>query len=41
MHSILIAIPRVKIATYVVANELNIYNATNISFLATIISGQV
>ena len=36
-HGILIAIPWLKIVTDMVANELHvtIYNATNISFLAT------
>ena len=34
-HSTLIATPRLKIATDMVANELTIYNATNVSFLAT------
>ena len=32
--SILIAIPRLKIATNMVTNELTVYNATNSSFLA-------
>ena len=30
-----IAIPRLTVATSIVTNELTIYNATNISFLAT------
>ena len=34
-HSILIAIPRLKIVSDMVTNELTIYNATSISFLAT------
>ena len=38
---ILIAIPRLKIASDVVANEQTIYKATNISFLATKNSGLV
>ena len=33
-HSILIAIPRLKIATDTITNELTIYNTTKISFLA-------
>ena len=40
-HSILIPIPRLKIATDMGANELIIYNATNISFLPTKNSGLV
>ena len=39
--SILIAIPRLKIATDMIVNELTIYNATNISFLVTKNSGLV
>ena len=35
------ATPRLKIATDMVANELTIYNATNVSFLATKTSGLV
>ena len=34
-HSILTAIPRLKIVTDMVADELTIYNATDISSLAT------
>ena len=40
-RSILIAIPRLKTASDMVANELTIYNVTNISFLATKNSGLV
>ena len=40
-HSILIALSRLKIVSDMVANELAIYNATSISFLATKNSGLV
>ena len=40
-HSILIAFPKLKIATDRVGNELTIYNAINISLLATKNSGLV
>ena len=40
-HSILMAIPRLKIVTGMVVNELTIYNATKISFLTTKNSGLV
>ena len=40
-HSTLIVIPRLKIVTGLVANELTINNATKISFLTTKNSGLV
>ena len=40
-HFILIAIPRLKIASDMIVIELTIYSATNISFLATKNSGLV